>query len=241
VTTNDSWRRYLETGAAAGQATVARAQKLGRGLLAPSEAERKSAWRDLEDLTRQGRELGEQLVSVARVELTKQLETLPVESLEGFLHRVADLVRSPTASQPAQPSELALPVDLAPTGGPDSVAAEPGLQEGVGDPTASEPEAATEPEFATAGAANQQVKIATTKAERKNAKKKEKAEPHKAERKKAKKKEKADKVDRLKKKDRRAAKAERKREKIAERPQGSPSEPKRMLTLASPRDTAGRT
>jgi hypothetical protein len=92
VTTNDSWRRYLEAGAAVGQLTLSRAEEIAKGLVAPTEEQRKTAWREFEDLTRFGRQMGEQLVEVARAELTKQLKTNGVGSFDQVWDRIADLI-----------------------------------------------------------------------------------------------------------------------------------------------------
>jgi hypothetical protein len=94
VTTNDSWRRYLEAGAAVGQLTLSRAEEIAKGLVAPGEEQRKTAWREFEDLTRFGRQMGEQLVEVARAELTKQLKTSGVGSFDQVWERITDLIGS---------------------------------------------------------------------------------------------------------------------------------------------------
>ena len=113
MTTNESWRRYLEAGAAAGQETLARAEQIARGLMAPTEAQRRSARRDLAYLTRLGRRVGEQLADTARVGLSRQLDTVSVGPIDEFLHRVADVVRSPTVDS-APPAEPGSPVDRHP-------------------------------------------------------------------------------------------------------------------------------
>ena len=94
MTTNESWRRYLEAGAAVGQLTLARAEEIARGLLAPGEEERSTAWAEFEELTRFGRLMGEQLVETARSEVTKQLEMFGVGSLDQLWERISDLVGS---------------------------------------------------------------------------------------------------------------------------------------------------
>ena len=105
VTTNDNWRRYLEAGTAVGQVTLARAEGIARGLLAAGGDERESAWHELDELTRFGRLMGEQLVDVARAEMLKQLETLGVGSLDQFLERIGDLVGSQSVDAPSHPAE----------------------------------------------------------------------------------------------------------------------------------------
>jgi hypothetical protein len=70
--------------------------------LAPGDEAREAAWDDLEDLARFGRQMGEQLVEVARAELSKQLESVGVGSLEELFDRLADLVRSQPVDVPSQ-------------------------------------------------------------------------------------------------------------------------------------------
>jgi len=105
VTTNDNWRRYLEAGTAVGQVTVARAEEIARGLLTARDDERESAWRQLDELTRFGRFMGEQLVDMARAEMLKQIETLGVGSLDQFLERIGDLVGSQSVDASSHPAE----------------------------------------------------------------------------------------------------------------------------------------
>ena len=115
MTTNESWRRYLEAGAAVGQLTLARAEEIARGLLAPGEEERSNAWDEFEELTRFGRLMGEQLVEVARAEVTKQLETFGVGSLDQLWARISDLVGSAGVDEPDQSTRtgaMHVPEDL---------------------------------------------------------------------------------------------------------------------------------
>ena len=105
VSTDDSWRRYLEAGAAVGQVKLARAEEIARGLLAPGEDERETAWDELKELTRFSRLMGGQLVDVARAQLTRQLETIGVGSLDQFLERIADLLGPPTGDAPTKSAE----------------------------------------------------------------------------------------------------------------------------------------
>jgi hypothetical protein len=102
VTSNDSWRRYLEAGTAMGQVTLARAEEIAKGLLAPGDDEREAAWDDFKDLTQFGRLMGEQLVELVRAELSKQLESLGVGPLEELFDRLADLVRSAPVDVPSE-------------------------------------------------------------------------------------------------------------------------------------------
>jgi len=98
VTSNEAWRKYLEAGTALGQQTVARAEEIARGLFAPEEGERREAWQEVDQLARFGMQVGEQLVDVARAELTRQLKNHAVGSFDDLLERVKDLIGSyPTA------------------------------------------------------------------------------------------------------------------------------------------------
>jgi hypothetical protein len=90
VTTNESWRRFLDAGTAVGQVTLAKANEIAKGLMASEQETRERAWRDLDELGRSGRQLGEQLVDLAKSRLTRELGHLG--SLEETLDWVADLV-----------------------------------------------------------------------------------------------------------------------------------------------------
>jgi hypothetical protein len=92
MTSNESWRKYLEAGAALGQATAARAEDIVKGLFDEDEDERASAWRDLEQLTRFGRLMGEQLAEMARAELARQLKSLGGGSFDQLFERISDLL-----------------------------------------------------------------------------------------------------------------------------------------------------
>jgi hypothetical protein len=104
MTSNESWRKYLDAGAALGQATAARAEDIVKGLFDPDEDERESAWRDLEQLTRLGRVMGEQLAEMARAELARQLKSLGGGSFEQLFERISDLLG---ANRPATGADRA--------------------------------------------------------------------------------------------------------------------------------------
>jgi hypothetical protein len=137
VTTNESWRRYLEAGAAVGQLTLARAEEIARGLLAPGEEERSTAWAEFEELTRFGRLMGEQLVEAARSEVTKQLEMFGVGSLDQLWERISDLVGSAGVDESYQstPNRAAeVPEDLIyRPAGAEVASTHPGQVAGTGD------------------------------------------------------------------------------------------------------------
>jgi hypothetical protein len=101
VTSNERWRRYLDAGAAAGQKTLARAEDIAKGLLATDNEERERAWRDLDDLGRTGRQIGGQLIDLARREVAKHAKT--PGSFDDLVDRIAEVL-NPTRRGP-QPHE----------------------------------------------------------------------------------------------------------------------------------------
>jgi hypothetical protein len=120
VTTNDSWRRYLEAGTAVGQATVARAEELAKSLFADDDDEREHAWRDLDDLARFGRIVGEQLAGLARAEINRQLRTVAIGSFERFFERVTDLLGTERPAESAEPAPAVVEASVTVTTvGPD--------------------------------------------------------------------------------------------------------------------------
>jgi len=231
VTSNDSWRRYLEAGTALGQVTLGRAEEIAKGLLAPGDEEREAARNDLDELTRFGRQMGEQFVDMARAEVSKQLEALGVDSLEELFDRLADLVRSQpvdvpshhagSASDPGPPEHLE-PVDGAGATG------ETKLEQNKPE---QKPKAVknTKPEKA---------KPEKTKAEKKDAKGAGSERQADKLPKKLKKPEKHTKAEKLNKNNKENKKNKNKMEKDpGSRPAAGPN---RVLTLAKPPDSAGR-
>lgn len=93
MTSNESWRRYLDAGAAVGQVTLARAEEIAKGLMAPGKEERERAWRELDALGRTGRLVGGKLFDLARARLEPQIKT--VRSFDDLVERIADLVGWP--------------------------------------------------------------------------------------------------------------------------------------------------
>ncbi len=109
VTSNESWQKYLEAGAAVGQATAARAEDIAKRLFDPDEDERESAWRDLEQLTRFGRLMGEQLAEMARAEVTRQLKSIGNGSFDLLFERIADLLgATPSPAKRAEDADEAV-------------------------------------------------------------------------------------------------------------------------------------
>jgi hypothetical protein len=106
VTNNESWRRFLDAGTAVGQATLTKATEIAKGLMDPEHGTRERAWRDLDDLGRAGRQLGEQLAGLAKSRLASQRGHFG--SLEETLDWVADLVatRQGRHEPPSRASDL---------------------------------------------------------------------------------------------------------------------------------------
>lgn len=212
MTTNDSWRRYLEAGAAVGQLTLARADEIARGLLADDEEERATAWNEFEELTRFGHQMGEQLVEVARAELTKKLETLGVSSLDQLLERIAELVGNGPVHAPSDRSEAAAESvsaerrEPAPRTATDAAGAEPAAKGGTASGARGEKRQPKKKDS----------RDKTDKTDKRDKKKDKKAAPE--------------------------AKSEKKqkneKEKVSGDPHWAPT-PHRVLTLARPPDSAG--
>jgi hypothetical protein len=228
VTSNDSWRRYLEAGTALGQVTLGRAEEIAKGLLAPGDEEREAGRNDLDELTRFGRQMGEQFVDMARAEVSKQLEALGVDSLEELFDRLADLVRSQPVDVPSHRAESA------PDPGPPEHL-EP--VDGAGGTGESKPEQ-NKPEQKQKQKAVKNTKAENTKAEKTKAEKKD-AKGAGSERQ-------ADKLHKKLKKPEKHTKGEKlnknnNKNKMEKDPPSRPAAgPNRVLTLARPPDSTGR-
>ncbi len=92
VTSNESWQRFLDTGAAVGQVTLSKANDIARGLMAEEPSERQRARHELDDLTRMGRQMGEQLVDLARDQLGGRMHDL--SSVDDLLDLIGTLFGS---------------------------------------------------------------------------------------------------------------------------------------------------
>jgi hypothetical protein len=203
-----------------GQVTLGRAEEIAKGLLAPGDEEREAARNDLHELTRFGRQMGEQFVDMARAEVSKQLEALGVDSLEELFDRLADLVRSQPVDVPSHRAESA--PDPAPPEHLEPV-------DGAGGTGESKPEQ-NKPE-------QKQKAVKNTKAEKTKAEKKD-AKGAGSERQ-------ADKLHKKLKKPEKHTKGEKlnknNKNKMEKDPPSRPAAgPNRVLTLARPPDSAGR-
>jgi hypothetical protein len=101
VSTNESWRRFLDAGTAVGAATLSRATEIAKGLMDAEPATRERARRDLDDLGRTGRQLGEQLAELAKSRLSGSLGH--TGSIEETLGWISDLVSVRVRRHEARP------------------------------------------------------------------------------------------------------------------------------------------
>lgn len=101
MSTNESWRRFLDAGTAVGAATLSRATEIAKGLMDTEPAARERARRDLDDLGRTGRQLAEQLAELAKARLSGPLGH--TGSIEETLDWIADLVSARTEGQSQPP------------------------------------------------------------------------------------------------------------------------------------------
>ncbi len=131
MTSNESWRRLLDVGAAVGQATLTRANEIARGLMDDEPEARQRALQDLDELGRAGRRLGQQLAEAVRDGLLERVarESGSVEALLDLLDGVVLARRDEAGHRPqgAQPR-----AEVAATG---TRAAEPAEAEGRRGPT----------------------------------------------------------------------------------------------------------
>lgn len=101
MSTNENWRRFLDAGTAVGAATLTRAQEIAKGLMDAEPATREQARRDLDDLGRTGRQLGEQLAELAKSRLSGPLGHSG--SIEETLAWISDLVSVRTRRHETRP------------------------------------------------------------------------------------------------------------------------------------------
>lgn len=101
MSTNESWRRFLDAGTAVGAATLSRATEIAKGLMDDEPETRERAWRDLDDMGRTGRQLGEQLADLAKSRLRGPIGH--VGSIEETLDWISDLVSVRTGRDQSHP------------------------------------------------------------------------------------------------------------------------------------------
>lgn len=110
MSSKEAWRRYLEMGATVGELTLARAEQIARDMTAEDQQSRERAWREVEQLTRFGLRIGEQLLEVAKERLSDELRTRSADTLERLADRVGDLWATGASDEAARAGDGAIPV-----------------------------------------------------------------------------------------------------------------------------------
>jgi polyhydroxyalkanoate synthesis regulator phasin len=101
---NDPFRRYIDAGAALTQLTRARAEELVQELVKNGEVQRKEAQSKVDDLIERSRNSTEALLSLVHAEVSNQLSSLGIGSLDDLARQVASFLgRGPAkAAAPAK-------------------------------------------------------------------------------------------------------------------------------------------
>jgi hypothetical protein len=146
VTSNESWQRFLDTGAVVGQVTLAKANDIARGLMADEPSDRQRAWQELDDLSRIGRQMGEQLADLARDQLGGTLRGLSsvddlLDLIDGLLGSYGRTEEGTEADQTPEPLRLRIeptgPLTEAETAEPKAKKAKKGTKASKSGPSAS--------------------------------------------------------------------------------------------------------
>ena len=105
---NDPFRRYIDAGAALTQMTKARAEELVQELVKNGEVQRKEAQSKVDDLIERSRKSTEALLSLVHAEVSNQLSSLGIGSLDDLARQVASLLgRGPSAPARKAPARKA--------------------------------------------------------------------------------------------------------------------------------------
>jgi polyhydroxyalkanoate synthesis regulator phasin len=105
---NDPFRRYIDAGAALTQLTRARAEELVQELVKNGEVQRKEAQAKVDDLIERSRKSTEALLSLVHAEVSNQLSSLGIGSLDDLARQVASLLgRGPSQAKKAAPATKA--------------------------------------------------------------------------------------------------------------------------------------
>ena len=99
---NDPFRRYIDAGAALTQLTMARAEELVQEFMKNGEFQRKEAQAKVEDLFERSRKSTEALLSIVHAEVSDQLSSLGIGSLEELARQVATVIGRGTSSTPVK-------------------------------------------------------------------------------------------------------------------------------------------
>jgi polyhydroxyalkanoate synthesis regulator phasin len=96
---DDPFRRYIDAGAALAQLTKARVEELVEELMKNSDVQRKEAQTKVDDLIERSRNSTEALLSLVHAEVSTQLSSLGIGSLDDLARQVASLLgRGPSAA-----------------------------------------------------------------------------------------------------------------------------------------------
>jgi polyhydroxyalkanoate synthesis regulator phasin len=96
---DDPFRRYIDAGAALAQLTKARVEQLVEELMKNGDVQRKEAQTKVDDLIDRSRNSTEALLSLVHAEVSTQLSSLGIGSLEDLARQVASLLgRGPSAA-----------------------------------------------------------------------------------------------------------------------------------------------
>ncbi|HXA30904.1 MAG TPA: hypothetical protein VNV87_01495 [Acidimicrobiales bacterium] len=99
---NDPFRRYIDAGAALTQLTRARAEELVQELVKNGEVQRKDVQAKVDDLIERSRKSTEALLSLVHAEVSHQLSSLGIGSLDDLARQVASLLGRGAATNPAK-------------------------------------------------------------------------------------------------------------------------------------------
>jgi polyhydroxyalkanoate synthesis regulator phasin len=95
---NDPFRRYIDAGAALAQLTKARVEELVQELMKNGDVQRKEAQTKVDDLIERSRNSTEALLSLVHAEVSTQLSSMGIGSLDDLARQVASLLgRGPSA------------------------------------------------------------------------------------------------------------------------------------------------
>jgi polyhydroxyalkanoate synthesis regulator phasin len=115
VANKDSFQKYLDVGIAFTNITKAKAEELVAELVQNGEFQGKDARARVDDLLERSRKSSEALIGQVRAEVTRQLDSLGVTSLEDLAEQVAALLgRSAEAGKRATGTAKKAPAKKAP-------------------------------------------------------------------------------------------------------------------------------
>jgi polyhydroxyalkanoate synthesis regulator phasin len=98
---NDPFRRYIDAGAAFTQLTKARVEELVQELIKSGEVQGSNAQSKVDDVLERSRKSTEALLSLVHAEVSHQLSSLGIGSLEDLARQVASVIGRGTSKAPA--------------------------------------------------------------------------------------------------------------------------------------------